>query len=200
MVVHTRYVPYSEDSYFGIFRQLAIDARSSNISKNGFTVLTASSNHEKYPVNVNDIIMDTKTMSWWSTSDVSDPNPYFIIDMGVLRASVEGYAISTDLPDYMPKWTVYGYTEDSEEIILDTKTLSQGPSKTLNTYKLDSPSEKIRYIKMESEGQRFGGGVRFAIYDFDIFGTLFIPSFFNITNNSQRSIIMNILILIFIIK
>ena len=174
MVLSDFHVPYKENSYQGIFRELSLQIKENNISKRGFVFCLCSSNQQTYPVNINDILLTKKGHSWWSSDD-TDPNPWFTIDFGLFRVLLEGYAYFTNYVDTIPQWQVWGSLDGNEWIKIHDATPPENLSFANNYFNKQTPLTLIRSIMLKVPN--LPSGRRLAIYDFDLFGKLIIPKY-----------------------
>ena len=174
MPLTTKYVPFGERHIHGIIRTIASDTNSKNVSSDGFVSISASSTEIGYP---SLILLDNPHNAYWHTKP-SDEEMWFIIDFGLFRVEIEGYTIYTGNGDYRSQWNISASDDGKNWELIDEEGVEAPNTEWTKSYRTNVTT--LRYFKMQAGGEPVDpNSTWLAIYSFDIFGKLIVPSSIN---------------------
>ena len=176
MKLKTFNVPFTNGSLNGIIRRISNLTSIENIEEEGLIHLSASSTLSG--TRLSNIIGApvTSTHIYWRTLS-DDTNRWLTIDFGSFRVDIEGYTIHTGGGDYHPYWEIQSSIDGNSWTLIHSYNLSSSPSSWITSYLIDH-SQRLRYLQMIPYGTQFSGAdQRFALYGFDVFGKLLVPSY-----------------------
>ena len=194
MLLNKLAFPTKEGSINGVFRQLGNLLNSSNIEEDKIIGITCTA---RCP-NSTYLITSRVPNSYWSIKpSFSQRERWFKIDFKDNRFVIDAYSIyNYNIEDYHKYWEILISNNNVNWTKIHIQYLESIPKSTTNTY-YPTKSFPAKYVQMKVNSDSFGyKDNRFALYGFDLFGTLFIyqkTCLLHTTN--YHNLIVNILLI-----
>ena len=192
----------NDEDFNGILRKLTYITKHQNLYKDRDIVLSVSSTlSSSSNVSVTIDYHDPKNTYWISNNE---QNSWYQIDLRNYKVKLTGYDYKAAIFNFFERWTVEGSDNGVNWTKVDEQTFDISNDTKKKTYYFDcnqNINKAFTYFRLTVDGNRgYDENFLFAIYRFDIYGYLYLNSYYYTLSKKLYPKISNNILFIFILS